>query len=252
MKLPIRPVTMPTALRHTLNGKLLSKDLTTVPGLAGGADIRLIAPAARAYAAMQAAASTAGHTFKIGSANSAYRPHSDQERIFRDRYYIHILGTRRWQGKRWRKRPGVAAAAVPGTSNHGWALAVDLGSELDGDDGTESISNAAVAWLVGNAHLYGFSAELQSEPWHWFYYAGDATPAAVLLYEQVTEEDTMILLHDTDSDTWRVAVPGEGSAVIDSPAHWFGVIGKGRKTGVYASPYVSDLIGKIRKERKAS
>lgn len=69
-------------------------------------------------------------------------------------------------------------------SNHGLGLAVDVGEERDGDAGTESIDAGTVAWLIGNAHLYGFSAELQSEPWHWRYFAGDAIPPAVLAFEQ--------------------------------------------------------------------
>ena len=62
----------------------------------------------------------------------------------------------------------------------------------------------------------------------------------------------MTLLHDTDSGTWRVAVPGEGSAVIEYPDHWRKVIAAGRISGVYESEYMSDLIDKIRAERAAA
>ena len=55
----------------------------------------------------------------------------------------------------------------------------------------------------------------------------------------------MILLHDTTTDVWRVAVSGVGVAAINSPDHWRQVIAKGRNTGVYESPYIADLLEKI-------
>ena len=60
--------------------------------------------------------------------------------------------------------------AVPGTSNHGWALAVDLGS------GINSFSTAQHQWMRANAAAYqwvlpGWAQEGGSkpEPWHWEY-----------------------------------------------------------------------------------
>ena len=41
-------------------------------------------------------------------------------------------------------------AAVPGTSNHGWGLAIDLG------DGVDSYGSAQYAWLKVNAVLFGW------------------------------------------------------------------------------------------------
>jgi peptidoglycan hydrolase-like protein with peptidoglycan-binding domain len=41
-----------------------------------------------------------------------------------------------------------------------------------------------VNWLIGNAHRFGISAELQSEPWHWRYVAGDRIPQATLDFER--------------------------------------------------------------------
>ncbi|WP_062305229.1 M15 family metallopeptidase [Demequina subtropica] len=47
-------------------------------------------------------------------------------------------------------------AAVPGTSQHGWGLAVDLGLDAD-----------ALAWMRENAGSYGFVEAVAREPWHW-------------------------------------------------------------------------------------
>jgi LAS superfamily LD-carboxypeptidase LdcB len=49
-------------------------------------------------------------------------------------------------------------AARPGTSKHGWGVAVDL-----------DLNNQAQQWMRQNAHNYGFSANVPREPWHWQY-----------------------------------------------------------------------------------
>jgi peptidoglycan hydrolase-like protein with peptidoglycan-binding domain len=77
-----------------------------------------------------------------------------------------------------------ATAATPGQSNHGWGLALDIAEEYDTDTAPDPIRSQWVHWLVDNAHRYGISAELQSEPWHWRYVAGDRIPQAVLDFER--------------------------------------------------------------------
>ncbi|HEY0452391.1 D-alanyl-D-alanine carboxypeptidase family protein, partial [Actinophytocola sp.] len=59
-------------------------------------------------------------------------------------------------------------AAVPGTSNHGWALAVDMCG------GAQSFGSAEYAWLAANAPAFGWSnppwarpGQGREEPWHW-------------------------------------------------------------------------------------
>lgn len=61
-----------------------------------------------------------------------------------------------------------ALAAVPGTSNHGWGLAVDLCG------GAQSFGTPEYAWLQANAGRYGWSnppwawpGRGREEPWHW-------------------------------------------------------------------------------------
>jgi cell wall-associated NlpC family hydrolase len=61
-------------------------------------------------------------------------------------------------------------AAVPGTSNHGWGLAVDLCG------GIESYGTAAYTWMKANAGRFGFlhpdwaePGNGREEPWHWEY-----------------------------------------------------------------------------------
>ena len=59
-------------------------------------------------------------------------------------------------------------AAIPGTSNHGWGLAVDLCG------GVESFSSPQHSWLKSKAGLYGWvlppwaqANGSKPEPWHW-------------------------------------------------------------------------------------
>jgi LAS superfamily LD-carboxypeptidase LdcB len=61
-----------------------------------------------------------------------------------------------------------ALAAVPGTSNHGWALAVDLCG------GINIAGTVQSAWMAANAGRFGFvqpdwarQGGEKPEPWHW-------------------------------------------------------------------------------------
>jgi zinc D-Ala-D-Ala carboxypeptidase len=49
--------------------------------------------------------------------------------------------------------------ATPGTSNHGWGLAVDA----------DVSDPATLAWLRSNGHRFGFVEAVPREPWHWEY-----------------------------------------------------------------------------------
>ncbi|WP_233552892.1 M15 family metallopeptidase, partial [Jiangella rhizosphaerae] len=64
------------------------------------------------------------------------------------------------------RKPGLAA--VPGTSEHGWGLAVDVGC------GANSFDGALYAWLDDNADDFGWEnpdwarpGGSTPEPWHW-------------------------------------------------------------------------------------
>jgi hypothetical protein len=68
-----------------------------------------------------------------------------------------------------RARKG-ALCADPGTSNHGWGLAVDLGG------GIQTFRTTQHAWMTATAHRYGWTHPAwarpggsKPEPWHWEY-----------------------------------------------------------------------------------
>ena len=117
------------------NGKIPANALHPV----GNTNHKLWAPAADSLTALIADAKRAG--VNIGITDS-YRPYAEQVDLA--------------------KRKGLYSqgglAAKPGTSDHGWGMAVDL--DLD---------SKAQAWMRANAGKYGFVEDTPREPWHWAY-----------------------------------------------------------------------------------
>lgn len=108
-----------------------------------GTNERMWAPAATAFEYMRSEAAKAGVDLKV---TDAYRPVDQQYKLAEE------LGLYSEGG----------AAAVPGTSEHGWGRALDL--DLD---------DKALSWLRTNAWKFGFVEAVPREPWHWeFHPAG--------------------------------------------------------------------------------
>lgn len=63
------------------------------------------------------------------------------------------------------KRPGWTVAAYPGTSQHGWGLAVDFAGRI------QSAATVEHAWLAAHAPLFGWewTGRNFGEPWHFDY-----------------------------------------------------------------------------------
>ncbi|MCW2608590.1 MAG: hypothetical protein JWO60_3283, partial [Frankiales bacterium] len=122
------------------NGRLPDRVLCDV-----GSDERLRADAARAYAALAV----------------AYESRFGTEPCLIDGY--RTLGEQ--QVLRRTKR---RFAAAPGTSEHGWGLAVDLGC------GIQARRSEQHAWMAANAGRFGWvnppwaqAGGSKPEPWHW-------------------------------------------------------------------------------------
>ena len=99
---------------------------------------RLWAPAAQAWDDLVDAAARAGFDLRI---TDSYRSYEEQVDLAR--------------------RKGLYAdgglAAVPGTSNHGWGLAVDA----------DVRDPALLEWLRQNGPAFGWVERVPREPWHW-------------------------------------------------------------------------------------
>lgn len=195
--LPISPMKKPSTLAGKENGKLPDSILVSI----GIGNARMEKTAARSFLAMFDEARKAGFVIRqVGH----YRTFDEQVKLFTSRYdpvsKITFDQTPSDRRKVWERAPQngynstfwikklingkyPATAASPGASNHGLGLALDIAEEYDGDPQPDSIRDAFVRWLISNAGKYGISAELQSEPWHWRYVAGDDIPLATQLYE---------------------------------------------------------------------
>ena len=128
---------VPADLAAYGNGRIPAAALTPV----GGTGHRLWAPAAQAFEQVLAAAAADGVTIGI---TDSYRTYDVQVDVVR-RKGLYSEG-------------GLGAA--PGTSPHGWGMAVDL--DLDA---------SAQAWMRANAGRFGFTEDTPREPWHWAYRA---------------------------------------------------------------------------------
>ncbi len=163
--LPTRRVVLPKALANQKNGELDPALLVAIKPSGF-----LLRPAALSWDAMKRAAKLDGIVLKPTSAFDAYRPYSVQKAVFQQRYTLDYLPgrpTREWNGVTYSLKAGLAPLATPGTSNHGWGLAVDVWNVSQ---------NGRLEWLLANYERYGWSHEVQSESWHIRYTLGDKLP----------------------------------------------------------------------------
>ena len=103
-----------------------------------------------------------------------YRTYAQQEALFLQRYrlgYVKGKVNKFYGGKWYTLRPGMAQAATPGTSNHGYGLAIDVALGTHPSQ-AHSLTGPALRWLLWVAPHYGFGWEIDSEPWHIRYYPG--------------------------------------------------------------------------------
>jgi zinc D-Ala-D-Ala carboxypeptidase len=128
-------IQVPLNLQVYGNGRIPADALTSI----GIGSHRLWGPAATAFQAMTYDASREG--ISIGVTDS-YRGYDDQVDLA--------------QRKGLYSQGGLGA--TPGTSPHGWGMALDL-----------DVDSRGQAWLRANAGRYGFVEAVPREPWHWEY-----------------------------------------------------------------------------------
>lgn len=95
-------------------------------------------PAADSWKSAVAAAAVDGIELRV---TDSYRSYGDQVDLV-DRKGLYSNG---------------GYGAVPGTSNHGWGLAIDI----------DVTSPSTMAWVRANAYRFGFVEAVPREPWHW-------------------------------------------------------------------------------------
>lgn len=124
---------VPRALAGYGNGRVPESELSPI----NGSNQRIWGPAAEHLNRLLADAKAAGVTIGI---TDGYRSYDSQVRVANEKGLYTEGGL----------------AAKPGTSQHGWGLAVDL--KLDPN---------AQAWMRQHAKEYGFVENVPREPWHW-------------------------------------------------------------------------------------
>ncbi len=117
------------------NGRIPPAELSPIDGTSH----RMWPPAARSFEAMRSAAAADGVTIGITDSYRAY----DAQVDVAARKGLYAQG---------------GLAAVPGTSRHGWGMALDL--DLD---------TAAQTWMREHGSQYGFVENVPRESWHWEY-----------------------------------------------------------------------------------
>ncbi len=126
---------IPIELKAYGNGHIPSSALSPIAGTSH----ELWTPAARSFEAMRAAAAADGVTIGI---TDSYRTYDTQVSLV--------------QRKGLYSQGGLAAE--PGTSRHGWGVALDL-----------KLDSSAQSWIRANGATYGYHENVGREPWHWEY-----------------------------------------------------------------------------------
>lgn len=202
----VRPLRLPADLVGVANGRLPAGLLR--PCRAGDVAHHF---ASRAHDAMFAAAYGDGIDLSV---TDGYRSYEAQAELFESRYSRWGFGggckTCPGYKRMCKKHAGLATAACPGTSNHGWGLAFDQYAVTQAD---------RLSWLENHAWEFGFGWELvPEEPWHVRYCTAEAIPAAVLEYEKQQQQpapeplmfgkDDPMVIVDLSNRTRRVLVEG--------------------------------------------
>lgn len=172
---PVVKVTRPADLACANNGELQDSLTASI----GDSNSRVHHQAAVAWSAMWMAAQEDGWSL-TWTYGGLYRTLAMQRDLFFRRWSAtHLEGrpTVWYAGNQWWLKRGVARAAVPGSSTHGWGLAVDIA--LGEHPSTAAPITPALQWLLANATDFGWCWESQAEPWHLNYFEGDVLPPRV-------------------------------------------------------------------------
>ena len=167
---PVRPIRWCEHLKGKKPSEITPAMVAPITG--GG---KLEKCAASAWEEMVVAAQAEGIVLKPTSAGDTLRSIAQQTAGFTSRYQkepIAGASTKKWNNETWYLKKGMAMLATPGKSQHNLGIAVDV----------STASGPRLAWMLANEHLFGFSHEVQSEPWHIRYTQGNQVPPAVAAF----------------------------------------------------------------------
>lgn len=155
-------IRLPKLLGKEKNGALEQSLLQQVRGG------QLFKQAARRWEAMRTAARNDGVVLLPASARDTYRSLSVQNLVFRELFVPSQEGQFSpvfWRDQYWLPKSRTQFVELPGASNHGWGLSVNVWQS----------ENASVRdWLYENATRFGFCWENPQATWHLTYFVGDS------------------------------------------------------------------------------
>jgi hypothetical protein len=181
----VSPFPLPTGVNPAVNGLLNTADLVEVGDKGWLHKSAALAFNATVFAARVERGIPLSYTY-----GGLYRTYAQQVETFNARYSqvslaVYLVTSkdrrRKWEGRYYRLRSGLSPSAVPGTSNHGLAIAWDMARGLV-PSSVVPIDNDDHAWLVTNVHRFGWSYESQVERWHIRYVQGDNFTPDVFRY----------------------------------------------------------------------
>jgi len=176
---------------------------------------------------------------KVVLISGAWRSYETQERIFLERYDRGNLAGRsgytndvRWwpaSGSYWTRKEGFAAAAVPGTSNHGGGVAVDVKTSRQGGDPGYDVSVIFGSWTdIDRTRFLQVAAEhgwdddegrIVSEHWHLTYYPDRDQHRGEPVPPPLNEEFLMALSDERQIEMYRETTGPitDGDRTLESP-----------------------------------
>lgn len=186
LSMPIKNTVKPSVLNQFTNGNIPRAHLDTIePNRTSAVYLMAILPARGMRALHSAALKEAGIILTTTGRSRTYQQQYD---LFMSRYtksYIPGRSYKTWNGVRWYLKAGMAMAAVPGTSPHGWSCADDLAEMVSGK--LVALRPSTVQWLYGNARRFGFAWSTITEQWHVQWVMGDVVPQGIIDYEKTTK-----------------------------------------------------------------
>jgi LAS superfamily LD-carboxypeptidase LdcB len=179
---PIQKLVLPKDMAQISNGEVPANLLGNIKPYG-----QVHHKAARCWEAMRQAALADGLTL---SHVGALRTLKEQQSLFKQRYSLKDEGrtptiTRKYQGKTWYLKKNCSPAGTPGTSKHGFAVAIDVCAVINKKNVGLGSAPKHVAWLKKNAEIYGWSWQIadprnpEFEIWHMICFDADNPPPAV-------------------------------------------------------------------------
>lgn len=168
---PMKPI---SALEGYQNGRLDDRVLAEVTR-----GLKANVVSARKFKVLQSEAVRAGIPLSSTGINRTFQQQVDlQNQRYDKGYFPGRRDYNTYEGVTYSLKPGMAMAATPGTSNHGFGRSNDLCVMINGK--LVALRTSDLVWLAEMAPKCGLFFEVVSEAWHCTDFSGDDIPQFVM------------------------------------------------------------------------